>query len=766
MNKKSMFTLLMAAALGMGSCNEIQEFNVNFGDRTYVNDYEDLIEAVNNNSLSLKERFEALSQILKEGFADIRVDADANNSSLGILTQAIINMDGHLTEQLGNLNSTLFDGFKSVCTQVGAMGDKVVTAMDENGNLLRLQIDATGRLINSQFVTSTSDLIKAMQNNNDHLANNVGVIDCFLEAGFAQEATALAAIKQAIASLHSEVATGQISNQQAQTALREAIETQTTSLGTKLGAIDAANKEGLATLSQKNELVHTAISSLEEEMKAGKKSNEDVIKELKAAIADQTASMGTKLDAIETASKEGLANISQKNELIHLALASLEREMKSGNTTLAQKLEDIETASKEGLTTVAQKNDLINQAIASLESEVKAGNKSNEEAFKEFKQAIADQTTSLETKLGAIETASKEGLATLSQKSELIGQAVTLLSEEVKAGNKSTEEAMKELRSAITAQTATLADKVSLVEAAVTTGFAGNKATMDSMTSDIKTALRDLQEEVKNGNTGTASYLTDLVNGVTAVNTALDNVHTQLDNVHTQLGTANTTLDAMKDLMVKDLADNGVTINSDGKSIFVIPEVWHAIETAGINSALYTTFKDAIKEMTVPTVSTPIQVTPGTSWHRCARFTQLPYDESTVGLRAVTINPEVEANGKTVIRIIKSPIEVSFKMTGLWSADLKSQYCTYPYVYCIRVFDARGDYQVFGGSDGKKVGPRADIGEETALAVPTTLVKETTVVLKCYHNGRMQEDVKAYVFTYNQSSTLPELFWPSTAPQK
>lgn len=691
MNKKSLAMLLFAATLGLGSCNDIQDLNLNFGDRTYINDYKGLIDAVNNLNLSLKERMDALSQLLKEGLADIKVSIDANTGAIKIVGQNIVTLDGDIKDGLSTINTTLFNGFQAVCTQIDATGNTIVAAIDNNGNLLRLQIDSTGKLISAQLLTSTEDLIKVLKENNASLAEKLGLIDAAIQAGFASTAQGQKDIKEAV-------------------------------------------KE--------------AIAALAAEVKAGNKSNADALAEIKTAIANQTTTLETKLAAIEQANKEGLATLAQKNDLINAAIAALNESVKSQTISIEKKLADIETATKNGLATLAEKNDLIDASIKALAAEVKAGNKSNADALAELKTAVANQTTSLGTKLAAIETANKEGLATLAQKNDLTKEAINALAAEVKAGNKSNEDALKEIKAVIASQTTSLADKIALVQSAVATGFANENTTLASMTSDLKTAIDNLKTEVQNGNTSNATYLSQMVSGLTTLNTTMGTTNTQLGNI--------------KDVLTKELADNGVTINpdGDGKSILVTPDIWNDIEKAGATSQLYNTFMDAIKDVTVPKVVNPTQVTPGT-WHTCARFVNDGYDANSVHLRAGTLQPMTAANGKTVIKVIKTPDEVKFHITNL-------QNCTYQWLYNIRVYDARGDYQVYGGATGIVTGSRAEIGEAKSLPVPTTQTHgdNITIYLKAYYNGRICDEVKAYVFSYQYNSTLPNLFWPSTPDPK
>ena len=103
MNKK-IIALFFAATIGLNSCTEVLEPNVDYGDKTYINDYLALVSAINDLSKSFGDRIEALNTLLKNGMAELKLSIDANTGAITVLSQT--------TQQgLGDINKTLFDGF-------------------------------------------------------------------------------------------------------------------------------------------------------------------------------------------------------------------------------------------------------------------------------------------------------------------------------------------------------------------------------------------------------------------------------------------------------------------------------------------------------------------------------------------------------------------------------------------------------------------------------------------------------------------------------
>ena len=129
MNKK-IITLCFAAAIGLNSCTEVLEPKVDYGDKTYINDYSALVTAINDMSKSFGDRIDALNTLLKNGMAELKLSIDANTGAITVLSQT--------TQQgLSDINKTLFDGFSTLSAQIDAQGQQIVYALNANGEILR-----------------------------------------------------------------------------------------------------------------------------------------------------------------------------------------------------------------------------------------------------------------------------------------------------------------------------------------------------------------------------------------------------------------------------------------------------------------------------------------------------------------------------------------------------------------------------------------------------------------------------------------------------
>lgn len=139
--KKKFLPLLFVAALGMSvtSCTEVLEANVN-NTHTFTVDFTKLVEAVNNMSNTLDNRIAALNELLNQKLADITLAINENTGAITAQTTA-------LQGSLDSVRVTLFDGFTALCTKVTENGDKIVIAINSNGELISAKLDKTNKLI-------------------------------------------------------------------------------------------------------------------------------------------------------------------------------------------------------------------------------------------------------------------------------------------------------------------------------------------------------------------------------------------------------------------------------------------------------------------------------------------------------------------------------------------------------------------------------------------------------------------------------------------
>ncbi|MCQ2095173.1 MAG: hypothetical protein MJY59_00310 [Bacteroidaceae bacterium] len=571
MKKRNFIVVLMAASLGLGSCNDIQELNVEGGQITYTNDYRELVNAINDLSKNLTDRFNALNDALASGFANIKVAIDSNTGAITVLSQ-------ETQEGFGTINTSLLEGFKAVKTSIDNLGNQIVDAIDANGNLLRLQIDQTGKLIQTQLITNGQDLINAMKLYTGTLADKMGLIESAIKNGLASTVDSQKATTAAIQALMDEVKAGNKSQENAMkeltdaikdlkfsldgkfelinsaleagftkladaeaqmkqaievsgentatrlAALIAAIDSQTTSLAAKLAAIEAANKAGLADVAKQQELLNKAIAALQAELKGASDANAKALEALKTAMESQLASLTTKLGAINISINNGFANTVIAQEATTAAIQALKDQVQAGTVTLDNALGQIKAAIADAGTTLAGKLELINAtqvtgfadlktAMADMKAAIEAAGKSNAEQLAALKEAVNSLQLSLEAKLAAIEVAVEDVAA----KNKLIQEAIASLEAEVKAGNISNEEAITAFKNSMASDFIRLIAKLGVIDASINAGFTNSVNAQDLTTA----AILALKDKVNEGIISNAQALAEVKAAIDDVDATL-----------------------------------------------------------------------------------------------------------------------------------------------------------------------------------------------------------------------------------------------------
>ena len=183
--KKKFYPMLLVAALSLSACTDVTEPTVDYGGNTFINDYSALVDAVNNLNKTLKERFDALNTLLRDGMADIKLAVDANTGAITVLSENTKN-------GLKDINTSLFNGFEALTAQlttltgqVTAQGEAIVYAMNQNGEILRLQIDTTGKLISAQILASGNALVDVINNQGNTMTERIAALTAAVKGGFA-----------------------------------------------------------------------------------------------------------------------------------------------------------------------------------------------------------------------------------------------------------------------------------------------------------------------------------------------------------------------------------------------------------------------------------------------------------------------------------------------------------------------------------------------------------------------------------------------------
>lgn len=299
--KKSFIPFLLAGVLSTTSCTESFEPTVDYGDQTHINDYSALLAAVNNLNKSMSERFEALNQLLDKNLADIKLSIDANTGAIKAIG-----------DNVDTINTTLLNGFSALSAQIDATGKQIVYAINENGEMLRLEIDANGKLISSKIEAldaSLKAIVDAINSQTTKLEAKFDGLNTLIKQGFVD---VIAKIGEVGDVLHLDL----------------------TKIDEKLGKIDADMLAGFTNLGTKidtngNKIV-TAIDANGDKLELVINANGAVIStaikdfhdDYTTNEAEQLAKMAEIIDAIKTLTDANNANAAEIIEKLNTILNS------------------------------------------------------------------------------------------------------------------------------------------------------------------------------------------------------------------------------------------------------------------------------------------------------------------------------------------------------------------------------------------------------------------------------------------------------------
>lgn len=176
--KKHFYVLALAGLLGLNSCSDSFEPSVDFGDKTYINDYSALVDAVNDLNKSLDERLSALNKLIEDGLVSVTASIDANTGAITTQTTA-------LKEGLGTLNTTVLNGFTAVNSSLGNINGSldslnvsvasVKTAIDTMNKALGLKLDATNAQLHN-IVLSLDKNTTAISKMDENLGTSLAAL--------------------------------------------------------------------------------------------------------------------------------------------------------------------------------------------------------------------------------------------------------------------------------------------------------------------------------------------------------------------------------------------------------------------------------------------------------------------------------------------------------------------------------------------------------------------------------------------------------------
>ena len=578
---------------------------------TIVGQTTKLIAAINDQTSTLDKRIKALSTVVETGLKNVVASVDKNTGAITLLDKNTqVSLNG-INMSLGKIDGTLISGFQAIKTEISTTGGNIITALDKNGNLLRLELDKQQKLLSATIVTQTDKLAKAINDQTASLSSRFEALTTALSTGLADIKVEIDKNTGAIKTLdtNTQASLGTLNttilngfNKLNETVddkgnkIVTAIGTQTDAIGTQTEAIKKQGKLLRMTITKSGKLIATEIVGS--------------INTLNATLASQNALLESKLDAINTAISSGLAKVTAEERRIGrtllFGLTAINIQLKGTNTELQNANAQLKTLN----TTL---KDLNKNLVSGFKT---VGNSINKMSG-ELSVKLADNTTAIVNMEGSM----KNNLKSLKDAVDKQGgDIVTAIDKNGKV-----------VVAAI--------DKNGNV---ISTAIAGVVDAITKQTADLNKAIKD----------GTASVVASNGELKTAIEKAIKSLENKQDaNAKEQI-----------ELLKKMLADNGIYKNPDDKSsIYVDPRLWDVI--------YYGDLREVIAKML--TVAEEPSLTYSAAY--AARDNELDnvsteiwaekIGNGSATLAAGTLQPMDLANGKQVIRVTKVIPYITYRFT-------------------------------------------------------------------------------------------------------
>lgn len=579
---------------------------------TIVGQTTKLVAAINDQTSTLDKRIKALSTVVETGLKNVVVSVDKNTGAITLLDKNTqISLNG-INMSLGKIDGTLISGFQAIKTEISTTGGNIVTALDKNGNLLRLELDKQQKLLSATIVTQTNKLAKAINDQTASLSSRFKALTIALSTGLVGIMLEIDKNTGAIKTLdtNTQASLGTLNttilngfNKLNETVddkgnkIVTAIGTQTDAIGTQTEAIKKQGKLLRMTITKSGKLIAAEIVGS--------------IDTLNATLESQNALLESKLDAINTAISSGLAKVTAQerriNKTLDLRLTAIDTQLQGTNTELQNANVQLKTLN----TTLKKLNKNLVSGFKTVANSI--NNMSGELSVK-----LADNTTAIVNMEGSM----KNNLKSLKDAVDKQGGDI------VTAIGKNGEVVVAAI------------DKNGDV---ISTAIGGVVDAITKQTADLNKAITD----------GTASVVASNGKLKTAIEDAIKSLENKQDaNAKTQI-----------DLLKKMLADNGIyKIPGDNSSIYVDPRLWEAIQYTDLGGvianmlavaeepSLYYSAAYAIRDNELENVSTMIT------------FEKTGNGPAT--LAAGTLQPMDLANGKQVIRVTKVIPYITYRFTS------------------------------------------------------------------------------------------------------
>lgn len=580
---------------------------------TIVGQTTKLIAAINDQTSTLDKRIKALSTVVETGLKNVVVSVDKNTGAITLLdTNTQVSLNG-INMSLGKIDGTLISGFQAIKTEISTTGGNIVTALDKNGNLLRLELDKQQKLLSATIVTQTDKLAKAINDQTASLSSRFEALTTALSTGLADIKVEIDKNTGAIKTLdtNTQASLGTLNttilngfNKLNETVddkgnkIVTAIGTQTDAIGTQTEAIKKQGKLLRMTITKSGKLIATEIVGS--------------INTLNATLASQNALLESKLDAINTAISSGLAKVTAEERRIGrtllFGLTAINIQLKGTNTELQNanaQLKTLNTTLKDLNKNLVSGFKTVGNSINKMSGELSVKLADNTNAIVNMEGSMKDNLKSLKD---AVDKQGGDIVTAIDKNGKVVVAAID------KNGN------------------------------VISTAIGGVVDAITKQTADLNKAITD----------GTASVVASNGELKTAIVNAIKSLENKQDaNAKTQI-----------DLLKKMLADNGIYKNpDDNSSIYVDPRLWEAIKYTDLHNVIYNMLtvaeepsltysaEYAIRDNELANVSTEI-------WA----------EKTGIGpatlLAAGTLQPMDLANGKQVIRVAKVIPYITYRFTS------------------------------------------------------------------------------------------------------
>lgn len=579
---------------------------------TIVGQTTKLIAAINDQTSTLDKRIKALSTVVETGLKNVVVSVDKNTGAITLLdTNTQVSLNG-INMSLGKIDGTLISGFQAIKTEISTTGGNIITALDKNGNLLRLELDKQQKLLSATIVTQTNKLAKAINDQTASLSSRFKALTFALSTGLVGIMLEIDKNTGAIKTLdtHTQASLGTLNttilngfNKLNETVddkgnkIVTAIGTQTDAIGTQTEAIKKQGKLLRMTITKSGKLIAAEIVGS--------------IDTLNATLASQNTLLESKLNAINTAISSGLAKVTAEERRIGrtllFGLTAINIQLQGTNTELQN----------------------TNAQLKTLNTTLKKLNKNLVSGFKTVANSINNMSGELSVKLADNTTAIVNMEGSMKNNLKSLKDAVD------KQGG--------DIVTAIDNNGVVVVAAINKNGTVISTAIGGVVDAITKQTADLNKAITD----------GTASVVASNGELKTAIEKAIKSLENKQDaNAKTQI-----------ELLKKMLADNGIYKNpDDNSSIYVDPRLWEAIQytdlggvianmlTVAEEPSLYYSAAYAIRDNELDNVSTMIT------------FEKIGNGPAT--LAAGSLQPMDLANGKQVIRVTKVIPYITYRFTS------------------------------------------------------------------------------------------------------